>query len=392
MTVFISLLNLELGVDTCYFPGMNTYIKTWLQLAFPAFVFYLVILVIVVSSYSIRFSKFIGNKDPVATLATLILLSYAKILQICFESLSVGILNYPDGSSKALWLPDATVLYLQGKHIPLFIAAVFILLIGLIYTAILFLWQWRFYLPRWKILVCLRSQKLQFFIETYHAPFTSKHRYWTGLLLIARAILYLVAAANISNDPQLALSAIIFTMSLILLLIAFTNLKMYKKMPVDVLETFFILNLLLFSIFTWYSLSNANINQRAIAYTSVISAFVTFVLIILYHVYTYTSVFSKFRKVNLSRMINKYPGIRARHHQRPPPDDNIHRFNELLDMITGPANTNDYNVPLLDQQPVEPTHSVVELPEPQVTDKAVPEEANIHSTPGPGVTAGAVQQ
>ena len=36
ITVIISWLNLDLGIDTCYFPGMDTYIKTWLQLAFPA--------------------------------------------------------------------------------------------------------------------------------------------------------------------------------------------------------------------------------------------------------------------------------------------------------------------------------------------------------------------
>ena len=35
ITVLISWLNLELGIDTCYFPGMDTYTKTWLQLAFP---------------------------------------------------------------------------------------------------------------------------------------------------------------------------------------------------------------------------------------------------------------------------------------------------------------------------------------------------------------------
>ena len=36
-----------------------------------------------------------------------------------------GILEYPDGSSKMLRLPDATVKYLSVKHIPLFIAAVY---------------------------------------------------------------------------------------------------------------------------------------------------------------------------------------------------------------------------------------------------------------------------
>ena len=43
ITVFISWLNLELEIDTCYSPGMDTYSKIWLQLAFPAYVILLVI-------------------------------------------------------------------------------------------------------------------------------------------------------------------------------------------------------------------------------------------------------------------------------------------------------------------------------------------------------------
>ena len=392
VTVFVSLLNLELQVDTCYFPRMDTYIKTWLKLAFPTYVFCLVGLVIAVSSYSIRFSKLIGNKDPVATLATLILLSYAKILQVCFESLSVGILKYPDGSSKPVWLPDATVQYFYGKHIPLFIIAVLIFLIGLIYTALLFSWQWCFYLPKWKFVnVCLGEQRLKLFIETYHAPFTPKHRYWTGLLLIARAILYLVAAANVSNDPQLALSAIVFTMICILVFIAFIDIRMYKKIPLNILDTFFILNTLLFSVFTWYSLSSTNINQKAVAYSSVLTTFIMLWFIILYHVYTYTKIFSKLKKFNSSRITNKFKAdstTQARYHLRQLPDGLL---KELLDKIAGPANTYDHNsVPLLDQQPtMVPTHSIVELPKPgQDPDQPEIKEANIRSIQ---VTASAVQ-
>ena len=400
VTVFISLLNLELGVDACYFSGMNTYIKTWLKLAFPAFVFFLIGVVIIFSSYSIRFSMLIGNKDPVAALATLILLSYAKLLETCFESFSVGILRYPDGSSKALWLPDATVQYLQGKHIPLFIVAVVILLIGLIFTALLFLWQWCFHLQRWKIFkACLREQKLKLFIETYHAPFTPKHRYWTGLLLIARAVLYLVAALNVSNDPQLALSGIVFTTICILFLVAFIDIRMYKKIPMNVLDTFFILNILLFSVFTWYSLSSTNINQKTVAYTSILSTFTILLLIILYHVYTYTKIFSK-AKMNLCRMINKFKAdstIQARRHLRRSTDGNTHRFKEfILDMLAGPVNTDDYdgiNVPLGDQQPtVKPTFSIVELPKAQDSDQPEPEEANVYNIiPDSEVTANETQ-
>ena len=390
LTVFISWLNLELGIDTCYSLGMDTYIKTWLQLAFPAYVILLVVLVIIISSYLTKFSNLIGKKNPVATLATLILLSYAKLLEICFKSLSRGILEYPDGSSEMLWLPDATVKYLSGKHIPLFIAAVLILLVGSVYTALLFSWQWLLYLPRWRIFRWSRNPKIQTFIETYHTPYTPKHRYWTGLLLIVRIILYLVAAANVSNNPTVALTAIIFTVMCIYTLVLLIGSRLYRKWPMNVLEPLFYLNILSLATFTWYSLANPASNHKAAAYTSVILAFTVLLLIILYHVYTYTTVFSKLKKTKFGRMIDGLstetqpkPNSRQRRFS-PPPDDDIHRFDELMDELDCPIYTDDYStIPLIRTTPVKPTQSVVELPKPCDLAAPDPEEvANIQHTPG----------
>ena len=387
ITVFISWLNLELGIDTCYYPEMDTYTKTWLQLAFPAYVILLVVLVIVISSYSSKFSNLIGKKDPVATLATLILLSYAKLLEICFKSLSVGTITYPDGSSEMLWLPDATVIYLSGKHIPLFIAAVLILLVGLVYTALLFSWQWLLYLPRWRIFKWSRNPKIQTFIETYHTPYTPKHRYWTGLLLIVRVILYLIAAANVSNDPTVALTAITFVVCCIVLLKGFIVSRLHRKWSIDVLESFFYLNILFFTILTSYSLGDERIHLDAIAYTSVTTTIIVFLVIILCHVYTYTTVFSKFKKTKSGRMIDRLftdtdpkPNPRLRRWSQPP-DDDIHRFDELLDELDCPINTDDYNtIPLLRPTPVEPTYSVVEVHHPCLA-PSDPEEANAQNIP-----------
>ena len=141
LVTFVSWLNLDFGIDICLFPGLNAYTKTWLQLLFPVYVIFLVAFIIIISSFSLRFSKIIGKKDPVGTLATLILFSYAKLLHTSFWSLSAGFLKYPDGSKEIVWLPDGTVRYLSGKHIPLFITAIFILLVGLLYTVLLFSWQ-----------------------------------------------------------------------------------------------------------------------------------------------------------------------------------------------------------------------------------------------------------
>ena len=142
ITIFIAWLNLDLGIDICFFDGLDAYWKTWLQLAFPAYLVFLVIAVITMSKWSTKFSQFIGKRNPVATLATLILFSYAKFLHVIIAALSFTILHYPDGSREVVWLPDATVSYFLGKHSALFTAALFILIICTAYTILIFSWQW----------------------------------------------------------------------------------------------------------------------------------------------------------------------------------------------------------------------------------------------------------
>ena len=36
--VFIAWLNLDLGIETCFYSGLDAYVKTWLQFAFPIYV------------------------------------------------------------------------------------------------------------------------------------------------------------------------------------------------------------------------------------------------------------------------------------------------------------------------------------------------------------------
>ena len=367
ITVIISWLNLELGIDTCFIEGMDTYSKTWIQLAFPAYIICTVAMVIIVSSYSTKFSHLIGKKNPVATLATLILLSYTKLIQIIFSALALGNIIHPDGSIQVVWLPDANVNYLKDKHIIMFITAVVILMVGLVFTILVFSWQWLLHLPNWRVFKWLRIPKLQTFIETYHTPYTARHRYWTGLLLLVRAMLYLVAAVNVSNNPQIALTSITFTVGCLLVLKGFFG-RIYKKWPIDVLETFFYFNILFISVFTWYSLSDAESNKKAAAYISVTITLFVLLLIILYHMYSHTTLLNKTQHKHLERTLSKVLKIDTQPNSKqqlnpPPPDEDIHRFHEVLDIIDRPINTNDYELLSSAKQPPnsEPTHSVVEI-------------------------------
>ena len=82
-TVFVAWFNLDIGIDVCFFDGLDAYTKIWLQLAFPVCIIFLVITVIVLSEVSTRFAKLIGRRDPIATLA-----SYTNSAILCQSAVS----------------------------------------------------------------------------------------------------------------------------------------------------------------------------------------------------------------------------------------------------------------------------------------------------------------
>ena len=105
------------------------------------------------------------------------------------------------------------------------------------------------------------------FLESYHAPYNYKYRYWTGLLLLVRATLYVIAAINVSNDPEVSLLAVAIAMTGVLLLKGFTNKSIYKSWPLDVLEMSCYANILCFCLATLYTLAG-NRDATLIAYIS----------------------------------------------------------------------------------------------------------------------------
>ena len=299
---FISWLNLEAGFDSCFFEGLDAYWKTFLQLVFPSYIIFLVAVVIIVSEHSPRFAKMIGKRNPVATLATLILFSYTKLLGSVISSLSFTVLNYPNDTRQLVWLPDASVSFLSGKHICLFVIALLILLTGLVYTVLLVFWQLFLRLPDKKVFSWIRYQKLCHFIEPYHAPYHFEHRYWTGLLLLVRVIVYVVTAANVSGNPQFPLLVIIITVGCLLLLKGLLGSRVYKKWPTDILETMMYFNIVSFAALTWYYLDTAYI-QEAIAHISVAFTFILFLVVIFYHMYKYTGLHSLIEKKRVLELV-----------------------------------------------------------------------------------------
>ena len=280
LTVFIAWLNLDLGIETCFYNGMDAYTKMWLQFLFPFYVWALAGVIILGSHYSGRVTKVFGS-NPVAVLSTLFLLSYAKLLRLIFATLSYTTLEHPNNSHTAVWLYDGNIKYLDSKHIPLFIAAmVCLIFLFLPYTIVLVFSQWLRTKSQLKIFSWINSNKIRPFLDAYHAPYSDKHRYWTGLMLLLRFILFLISAVNVLGDSSVNLLATAIASVAILTFLVIVGARIYKRRCLNVLESSFLLNLNILTIYHIYSTKGY---KNIATFTSIGIALITFTGIVIYH-------------------------------------------------------------------------------------------------------------
>ena len=104
--IAIAWLNLDFGIETRFFNGLNAYWKTWLEFVFPIYIWIIISAIIVLAHCSLYNTIQINNSVPV--LATLILLSYSKLLRAIIAALSFAYLQYSaaDGTQVTVWLVD----------------------------------------------------------------------------------------------------------------------------------------------------------------------------------------------------------------------------------------------------------------------------------------------
>ena len=244
---FISWLNLDLGIPMCFFEGLTTYFKTWLQFVFPLYILALVGGIILVSSYSIRVTRLFGTYS-VSVLATLILLSYTKILRLIITAFSFTIINGSQGYHSVVWLADGNIKYFDQKHTILFLVAlVVLLLLGIPYTLTLTTAPW-IQRSRFRLLSSLYNRFKPLF-DAYMGPYKDNDRYWTGMLLLVRVVL-IVLFSSISNTNTVAgpqLNHLLLSLTSCALVGFTAVLKPYKNKLLNGLEIFHLTILFIFS-------------------------------------------------------------------------------------------------------------------------------------------------
>ena len=283
LTVFIAWLNLDLGIKTCFFNGLDPHILTWLQFAFPLYMFAIVGVITILSHRSLFISKVFG-KHVVPVLATLIVFSFTKLLRTFIKMVAFTSIEHSDDTVSVAWFINPNIGYLQGAHILLFIIAV----IGGVFVI----------LPFTFVLLCspcllARSShqpfkwvnKMKPFFDAYQGPYKDKFRNWTGFLLIVRIVLFVTFSFNVAG-PNIILLVTIVAMQT-LSLFSWIGGGVYKQWPLNLLEFSFFLNLGVLSAASLFLLTHSGsaVRQTIVVDISVSIALVEFVGILIYAIY-----------------------------------------------------------------------------------------------------------
>ena len=187
---FISWLNLDLGFEVCFFNGLDGYWKTWLQFMFPFYIWLIATAIIVSSKHSLKISRYLRS-NIIAVLATLLLISFTKILRNVTNALMVTKLQCGK-YQQFVWSIDGNINYLDPKHSIMVAFSMVVLISAVLYSFTIFLTQWLLHYSNKCCCRCNFLFRIQPFLDAYTGPYNNKHRYWTGLLLLIRLVLTFV--------------------------------------------------------------------------------------------------------------------------------------------------------------------------------------------------------
>ena len=277
ISLVIAWMNLDLGIEVCFYNGMNAIAKSSLQFAFPFYLWGLAGLLIALSRKSPLVLRLMG-RNGVKLLATLILISYTRLLRTIITVCQYTTIFDVNGAFSIVWLMDGNVPYFHKEHAFLFTLAVLVAGFTLPYTlALLFIQCLR---KRSDMKLLFWVNKLKPFFDAYTGPYKDSYHFWTGFLLLARIILLMFLFITFS-DPIINLT-LIFGMASLLFVVV--QLGIYKKHALVILEGFIYFNLSILSAATSYN--RRNIRHQALTVELCVgSVLAALIAIVFYRVY-----------------------------------------------------------------------------------------------------------
>ena len=239
----VSLVNLDLGIETCFYNGMDDYAKMWLQLLFPIYLIIIAITLIIGSRHSTKLQR-LKARRALAVLATLFLLSYTKILRtvssVLFSYSTTT--NLPSNHSTLVWQVDTESEIFGLKFILLFLVCIIFFIILLSFNAILLF-----------IKIFIRFKYVNHFkpiLDAYLGPYQDKFYYLIGLQLLLRAVFFGISALD--RNTNIMISVIILGVMECI----YSKECPFMSKSKNYQEMLLLLNLQVLFAVSWYTTSN----------------------------------------------------------------------------------------------------------------------------------------
>ena len=275
----LSLCNLDLGIETCFYNGMTEYDKTWLQFVFPLYLLCIVGVLAVTSRYS-SYVERLTRKRAIPVMATIFLLSYSKILLVTAKVLvSSATVHEIDGNyikQKKIWLWDSSIQLFGKQYIPLFVVSLLVLLGVLLPLNFCLIFTKTSYRIKF---VC---EYLKPYLDACQAPLKANHYYYFGIDLLVRPIVFAIGNGILDTLKTLA----IYCMVLGVISIYLCGFKPFKNNTTALLYISYAINLgCEVILFMYYGADTTSTAYGIIFKTLIIIALTEFGCTVLYYLY-----------------------------------------------------------------------------------------------------------
>ena len=208
----LALMNLGFGFETCFFDGMDEFSKAIVQFIFPFYLITLIIIITIVShNFKCRFRFQYLARRSVPVLATIMLLTYSRLINAVIYGLQyTHIYNVDSGTYQVVWLHQPELEYFKGKHIAVGALCLLTLLLHFLPLTIVTLFA-----DQIKNKVCSRRPLFSHFFDAFQGAFQYPFGFWFGTRLLYRIVL--ITLNITTNTPVVAYTIFLTTGSILLL-------------------------------------------------------------------------------------------------------------------------------------------------------------------------------
>ena len=283
MVVFLSVLNLGLGFPLCFYNGMTELWKAGLSLLFPLYLLTIVVVLIILSRFSLKLSNRIAHSS-VQVLITVVHLSCGRLLGAIIYTFTPAKV-FTLEQTYHVWYWDGSVEYGSKGHIILMVMT------SLVVFSVLLPYAFLIFSKPLRYWACA-NEYTRPILEAIHAPYKNSKQYWFVARLLLLIIMYILYSIKpYAQDIYIAIASILF-----FFIIGQATLRPYKSNFINLLDCWLLFNLTFIYITIWYL---RYLEMTVYIIVAILLFFVTFFMILVYHILFITRQLQKVeRKIN----------------------------------------------------------------------------------------------